>query len=253
MEPWRRITGSKRFDDWLQKEVIRDGIRALDEWRQVAMSHFLGILHLDEVQNFFKLSSLKQRKNRQGKGELPELSIVEDQCLRWVLNLINTGQISVLFSGTPDGIGALTRRLSTLGRLTTMGYHPFDHFADPMAPPFRKTFLEQLGKYQYVRTTLPVDDALAKAIIELSGGIQRFVIALWIAAHRVAFERKSDDLRLDDFRVAALTWLAPLAPAVAALRSGDPEKMARYEDLVVRDTVFWGKFWQSMHFDCPSS
>jgi hypothetical protein len=51
---------------------------------------------------------------------------------------------------------------------------------------------------------------------------------------------------LDDFKKAALTWLAPLAPAVQALRSGDPAKMARYEDLVVRDTAFWSNFWKSV-------
>lgn len=37
------------------------------------------------------------------------------------LYLTNSGQIPLLVSGTPDGIGALTKRLSTLERITTMG------------------------------------------------------------------------------------------------------------------------------------
>ena len=69
------------------------------------------------------------------------------------------------------------------------------------------------------------------------------IIALWVAAHRVAFERKEDDLRLSDFTQAASTWLAPLAPAITALRNKDVGKMARYEDLIRRDTTFWAKFW----------
>ena len=55
--------------------------------------------------------------------------------------------------------------------------------------------------------------------------------------------RKEDDLRLSDFTQAASTWLAPLAPAITALRNKDVGKMARYEDLIRRDTTFWAKFW----------
>ncbi len=59
-----------------------------------------------------------------------------------------------------------------------------------------------------------------------------------IAAHRVAFERaSSDDFQLDDFRKVASTGLAPVAPAIAALQSGDPSRMARYDDLIPRDTA----------------
>ena len=87
---------------------------------------------------------------------------------------------------------------------------------------------------------------LAKVIVELSAGIPRLIIALWIAAHRVAFEREADDLRLNDFRRAASTYLAPMTPAVAALRSKDPMRMRHYEDLVNRDDGFWSTFWGGM-------
>ena len=98
----------------------RNGSKMLDEWRQVASSHFLGLLHLDEVQNFFQLQSLeKRRKHAKTAGSL-ELSIVEDQCLKWILTLTNTWQIPLLLSGTPDGIGALTKRLSNLERFAVL-------------------------------------------------------------------------------------------------------------------------------------
>ena len=242
MEAWHEATGGNRFAHWLAKEKITDGMRALAEWRQVARAHFLGVLHLDEIQNLFKLSSLKQRKDRKGGTDAPELSIVEDQLLRWLLQLTN-GQIPLLISGTPDGVGALTKRLSTLERLHTAGYHALEPFEDPTAKAFLETFLGELGKHQYVQHGLAVDENLARLIVDLTGGIQRLIIALWVAAHRVAFERSSDDLRLSDFTDAAATWLAPLAPAVEALRSKDANKMSRYEDLVRRDTTFWAKFW----------
>lgn len=243
MEGLDSAIGGNRFADWLAKEKIADGMRALEEWRQVAMAHFLGVLHLDEIQNLFQLSTLKQRKVRRGGGDAPELSIVEDRLLRWVLQLTNSGQFPLLVSGTPDGIGALSKRLSTLQRFNTGGHHVIEPFSDPLAPAFLNTFLGQLGQYQYVHKRIPVDENLARLIVDLTGGIQRVIIALWVAAHRVAFERTSDDLRLSDFTDAAATWLSPLAPAIEALRTKDANKMARYEDLVRRDTTFWAKFW----------
>ncbi len=243
MDQWDTTTGGDRFAKWRAKDSIRDSFQALSEWKQVASSHFLGVLHLDEIQNFFQFLSLKQRRSRKGGSESPELSIVEDRCLRWVLSLLNTGSFALAFSGTPDGMAALSRRLSTLSRISSMGYHSFDPFSDPAERTFRETFLDQLGQYQFVKRKLPVDDRLAELIVELTGGIQRLIVALWVAAHRVAFERKDDDLRIDDFTKAASTLLAPLAPAVAALRSGDARRMARYEDLAVRDTAFWSRFW----------
>lgn len=156
MEGYDAAMGGNRFAHWLAKEKITDGMRALEEWRQVARAHFLGVLHLDEIQNLFKLSSLKQRKDRKGGGDAPELSIVEDQLLRWLLQLTNSGQIPLLISGTPDGVGALTRRLSTLERLNTAGYHAIEPFSDPLAPAFLKTFLGQLGQYQYVQKRITV-------------------------------------------------------------------------------------------------
>lgn len=122
MMEFDRVTGGIRFQSALLRQR-RDGMRMLDEWRQVANSHFLGILHLDEVQNFFKLSALRQRSRRAGSPDAHELSIVEDQALRWVLTLMNTWQIPVIVSGTPDGIHALTRRMSNLGRIVTSGFH----------------------------------------------------------------------------------------------------------------------------------
>jgi AAA domain len=242
MQGWKEITGTDRFDAWLAKERISNGMTALDEWLQVARFHFLGILHLDEVQNLFKLSSLKQRANRSGSSGAPELSIVEDKLLRWILYITNTGQIPVLVSGTPDGIDALSRRLSTLQRLNMMGHHLFEPFSEGDTS-YAGTFLKTLGAYQYVKRPIEVNEALATLILELTGGIQRVIIALWVAAHRVAFDRNKDDLTLEDFTTAAATWLRPLAPAIAAIRNKDAVQMSRYEDLTKRDTAFWASFW----------
>ena len=71
--------------------------------------------------------------------------------------------------------------------------------------------------------------------------------ALWIAAQRVALDRaKTDELTLKDFEVAAKTYLAPLRPAVQALHSKDPDRLAKYEDLLPGESNFWSSFWSRM-------
>ncbi|MHB8386398.1 AAA family ATPase [Metallibacterium sp.] len=233
----------RRFADVLVRER-RDGARMLDEWRQVASAHFLGVLHLDEVQNFFRLPTLARRRARTGRGsdDAIELSLIEDQTLKSVLTLTNTWQIPLILSGTPDGVAALTKRLSTVQRFVTSGYHRIDEFRSADAPNF-VMFLEQLGRYQFLRKRLPVTAELRELVIECTAGIPRLIIALWIAAQRIALERSDEVLRLDDFRRASATALAPVAPAVAALRSRDPRLMRRYEDLMPRDDAYWSAFW----------
>lgn len=243
MRAWDKATGMARFETALAREK-RNGTKMIEEWQQVASAHFLGLLHLDEIQNLFKLSALKRRSKRANLDDVNELSIVEDQTLKWILTLMNTWQIPLLVSGTPDGISALMRRVSNAERFVGSGYHVFQAFAPTNVQIFRTTFLDELGKYQYVPKKLLVDDDLAKTILELTAGIPRLIIALWIGAHRIALERGKGDLRIADFKTAAATLLAPVQPAVAALLSGNPKLMARYEDLLPQDPAFWRQFGQ---------
>lgn len=247
MESWDTSTGGYRFESWLMKAHMKDSMRALDEWRQVASSHFLGVLHLDEIQNLFKIANLNRRRYRKGTSELPELSIVEDRTLRWILQLTNTAHIPLLVSGTPDGVGALSKRLGTLQRVNAFGYHEFSPIAfvpgqDPPGGPL----MGALSRYQYVKQPLAIDDEAARRILQLAAGVPRILIALWIAAHRVVFDRGKDALEIEDFEKAADTWLSPLRPAVAAIRSGDSLKLAGYHDLLPKESEFWKSLWTSV-------
>lgn len=237
---------------WLPKRPLRfegryggatkDAAAKLNEWRQVALTHFLGILHLDEVQNFFRLESKKTRQQKAKTGESRELKIIEDQCLKWLLSMTNTWQIPLILSGTPDGVSALIKRLSNIQRFAGSGFHQMPHFKSPAEPEFCQIFLTTLFQYQYVQNPLQLTDDIAELIHRFTAGIPRLIIALWIAAHRVAFERsKEDALQANDFEHAASTYLAPVQDAVEALRSNDPLRMARYEDLLPTDD-FWRQF-----------
>lgn len=247
----RHVAGwQNRFTTSLAR-TRRDGQKMLDEWRQVASAHFLGALHLDEVQNFFKLPTLKKRRTKTAEAAELQLSIIEDQCLKWILTLTNTWQIPIILSGTPDGVGALMKRFANTQRFVGGGYHvipPFESADDPLFfdSESQGGFLNVIGLYQFVANPLQITRELARLILELTGGIPRLIIAFWVAAHRVAFERDDDSLRVEDFKRAGDTYLAPVKPAVAALLSKDPRQISRYEDLMQRDDNLWASFWAAM-------
>lgn len=230
MREWDRVLpeNQSRFTDTLNAKT-RNGGRMFEEWNQVAKSHFLGFLHLDEVQNFFKIPTLKQRLSKRAGNRL-DLSLVEDKLLKIMLILINSG-LPILFSGTPDGISAMSNRFSTGQRMSSFGCHEFLRFDDPNDAEYRE-FLGELVKYQYVRSPLIFSEEMACLIIELTGGIRRLIINLWLFAHRVAYRRGGDDLLLEDFKVAERLNFKKIRPAVRALISGDPYQIAQYADLL---------------------
>jgi hypothetical protein len=245
MMAWDRATDGNRFAASLSR-ARRNGMQMLDEFKQVASSHFLGFLHFDEIQNFFKIPTLERRRKTKGPKEALELSIVEDACLKNVLTFSNTWQMPTLFSGTPDGVGAMMKRFATSQRFVTMGYHAMPDFSSESDPAFADAFFPLLCKYQFVRTKIPPSEKFGRLIYQRSGGVRRIIIALWVAAHRVAFERTSDDLRFEDFEVAYCTYLSPLMLPIEALLSKDPMRMSRYEDLMPRDDGFWVTFWSNI-------
>lgn len=229
---------SDRFKAVLGKKR-RDGAAMLDEWTQVASSHFLGILHLDEVQNFFKIPPLDQRRSKKSQtSERAPLRVVEDTALKAVLSMINTWRMPFIFSGTPDGMAALSMRLSTCQRLVTCGRHVLSPITD-VKNVFYATLFPVLASFQWVKKRMEDTPAFRALILELTGGVPRIIITLWVMAHRVAFDERKDELSEAIFRKAMDTYLAPLKPAVEALRSGSVDALAKYEDLLPRQDAFW--------------
>lgn len=242
MFAWDQMLGTDRFGDILSRPSRRDKAN-FTGCIQIAVAAFLGILHIDDVEALFRIPPLKQRKGSRTNPADRQLLVVEDKCLKTIANFINTRRIPLLCSGTNDGAAMLRRRLSNAERLSTLGYHSFAPFVSENDPHFI-TFMDELGRYQYVRTTIAVEPQLLELVFKLTAGIRRIIISLWMFAHRVAFERTTcDELRLEDFIVAAQTYLAPVAAAVQALLSKDPESLSRYEDLVPRVDGSWLSLW----------
>ena len=225
------------------EELTRRNKRGPDmfrSWLSVAAKYSLGLLVIDEIQNFFKQAALNMRRSNQSTRLVrPELRIIEDESLKHILTAQNTWGIPIMIAGTPDGVEAFNTRMSTMQRLTTYGFHKFQHVSRSDDPVYAQAIFPVLSKYQWVSRKLAPSKECAELVHKLSGGVARIYTALWVAAHRYAFDGNRDELTLKDFEGGFHYYLQPLAPAVEALLSNDPVRLARYEDALPKDPDFW--------------
>ncbi len=223
--------GTKYADELLSGRSKR-GITLANEWLAKVACHFVGLIVLDEVQNFFKLETKKERaRNGQTRNAHPVLRIADDEALKFVLTLTNSTKIPILISGSPDGMRAFTTRMSTSQRFSTGGYHEIPHAVTADDHYFKTILFPHLAQYQWFPKTLPATDELRRHVHRLSGGISRIYMALWYHAQIHAFSRRAEVLELNDFDYAANHQLKLLREPVQALLSNSEARMAPYQDL----------------------
>lgn len=228
---------NSHFDVVLRRKVKR-GPELWNLWVQQAKTNFLGILVLDEIQNLFRIESKEKRRKAKAGTEPLELKVVEDEALKNILTLSNTGRMAVLVLGTQDGMAAFSKRFSTAQRLAHCGFHQFARAASEDELYYKDYFFPTLSGYLWADRPLSSPDEIRKLMHDLSAGIPRIRTELWIHAHRCMWERMGASLEARDFDLAMRSYLSPLRPAVEALNSQDPVKLARYEDLLPRDFGF---------------
>jgi len=212
----------------------RRGAAMAHEWLAQMACHFPGLIVLDELQNLFKIATKAARQRAERSADRPLLRIVDDEALKFILTLTNTSKIPFVGCGTPDGIAAFGTRMSTAQRLLTGGYHRIDPEPSSTSGFFRRRLLGCLSEYQWLPEKAQMTAELADQIYRLTAGVPRICVALWIFAQRRAIATKARCLSVEHLRHAAINDLGPLQPAVAALLSQEPDRLAQYEDLLPR-------------------
>lgn len=230
-----RATDTALGTDYLERASRgRNGIskQSAAAWVANVQSHFPGILVLDEVQSFFRLQSRERRLAVRQRGEMrPELRIVEDEALKFVLNLTNTSKIPVVLAGTPDGIHALETRMSTASRVSTGGLINFPHAQTP-EDLFMSKLFPYLQRYQWLPKKVEISAEWRALIHRLSAGICRNIIGLWFHGQRHALARGATCLEPKDLEWAAQVPQKLNQSAVLAVLSQDPQLMGNFEDLI---------------------
>ncbi|GAB3464472.1 hypothetical protein GCM10027321_28380 [Massilia terrae] len=209
-----KATGEDRY---AKRYRGKGGVQELiQRMQQIASTYFIGGLFIDELQH------LRTAKTG-GK----------DNMLNFFVNLINNIGIPVVFIGTNSMIGLFStvfrnaRRASGLGLL---------HFEQPDEEDSSWALLvKAVWRYQWVRQVEPLSPAITALLYDLTQGVTDFLTKLMILGQRYAIQSGKERLDATVFKHVAATKMKLLQPALAALRSRDPVRMAKFEDLLPPD------------------
>lgn len=181
--------------------------------RQIAATHFLGILIIDEIQ---RLSLQKTH------GTAPLLHFFQD--LRTVL------RVPVVEIGTSKAASLFTNEMKDGRRASESGLIQFER------PPKRvkewDDFARRIWTYQWVRQPRDPDDEMLDTVFDLSQSIPDFVVLLFKLAQQRAMLDGTETLTPKLLRQTYDDALALLHPAINALRTNTTKSLSQYEDLL---------------------
>lgn len=194
---------------------------------QVANLHAVGVLVIDEIQHL----------SRSKSGGI-------DKMLNFFVTLVNTIGLPVVFIGTPKARPIFESDLRSARRGSGFGallWEPMDNpppVVDQKTGKIKRTewraFTNVLWKYQWLKNR---DKYLSEKVREcwydLSQGVHDIVVKLFALAQIRAIEAGTECITTELLETVYRDEFKPVHPMLEALRSKDPEEIARYSDLTL--------------------
>ena len=201
----------------------RNGIETLLAlMAQTANAHALGLLVIDEIQHL--------SRSRSGGSE---------EMLNFFVTMVNTIGVPVMLIGTPKARDIFEADLRSARRGAGLGAI----FWEPMSlghpdKPSQEwiAFTNNLWKLQLLqKRDVLLTDEIRAVWYDLSQGVMDIVVKLFVLAQLRALALNKERITVGLLRQVYEDELKPVHPMLAALRSGIPEKIAQYSDLMVPD------------------
>lgn len=208
----------------------RHGIETLlAQMSQVANAHAIGVLVIDEIQHL----------SRKRSGGVEKM-------LNFFVTLVNTIGLPVVFVGTPKARPIFEQDLRSGRRSAGLG----SLLWEPMKPPAQaidsvtgkpritewKAFTDKLWTYQWLRNRDEVlTDDVRDCWYDLSQGVLDIVVKLFVLAQLRAIVTGVERITVNILKKVYENELKPVHPMLAALRSGDPDRIAEFSDLMIPD------------------
>ncbi|MES1993603.1 MAG: ATP-binding protein [Pseudomonadota bacterium] len=187
--------------------------RLLASMCQVANLHALGVLIIDEVQNL--------NEARSGGAE---------KMHNFFVSLVNTIGVPIIQVGTHRASKFFQRTFRAARRVSGLGSIRWDRL--PRDEQW-KSLLKRLWNYQWLRNEVPLDDELESTMYDLTQGVMDIVIKLFALAQIRAIVTGVECIKPLLLRKVFEDEFKPVHPMLAALRSGRPELIAKYDDLLM--------------------
>lgn len=174
---------------------------------QLSQNIGLGLLLIDETQNI------------KGRGA--------DQIMNFFVSPINAG-VNLAVIGTPGAYSLFGDELRIARRLTGNAEIIFNNMNYNNEFKF---LLESMWKYQWTRNPVPLTEEMARVIFDESQGVSDLVVKIFIYSQQKAVSTGKEELTVDLVRKVASEKFKLMKPMLDAIRSGNPYRIAKYEDI----------------------
>jgi hypothetical protein len=198
------LLGTNNYKTYVSRNLSVDSMLPLIS--TLAHNIGLGLLIIDEVQNI----------NRK-----PE------QIMNFFVNLINSG-VNLTLIGTPGSYELFSKELRIARRLTGNAeiiYNNMEYNAE------FKFLLESIWRYQWTNRFTPYSEEFAKVFYEETQGISALVVTLFIYSQQEAIKTGKEALNILLIRKVAKVRFRLMNEMLDAIRSGNPYKIAKYDDI----------------------
>lgn len=199
------ILGTNNYKKYVSRNMSVDNMLPLIS--QVAHNIGLGLLVIDEIQNIKKRGA--------------------DQIMNFFVSLINTG-VNVALIGTPGAYRLFGEELRITRRLTGNSEIIYNNME--FGSEF-KFLLESIWSYQWTQKFVPYNEEFAKVFYEETQGISDLMVKLIVFSQQMAIETGKEELSIGLIRKVAKEKFRLMKPMLDAIRSGNPHKIAKYEDI----------------------
>ena len=188
---------------------------------QIANAHTIGLFVIDEIQHL--------SKSRSGGSE---------KMLNFFVTLVNTIGLPVLLIGTPKARSIFELDLRSARRSAGFGALYWDTISQYDNAGNRNkewvAFTDSLWRLQLLQDRqLKLDDDLRDVWFDLSQGVMDIVIKLFVLSQLRALAVGKERITAGMMKSVYESELKPVHPMLAALRSGRPDKISEYSDLIV--------------------
>jgi len=185
---------------------------ALPKMAQIATTHCLGLLVIDEIQHLNQASS-------GGKEKM----------LNFFVTLVNTVGVPVVLIGTSKALPILQSEFRQARRGSGQGDLIWERMQNDMSWDI---MIRAMWKNQWTRKRTPLTDELKNVFYDESQGILDIAVKLYAFAQAKVIGDGTEEVTATAIREVAAVKLKLLKNYLGAIRSGDVKKMAQYEDIM---------------------
>ncbi|HAR84953.1 MAG TPA: hypothetical protein DCR69_04420 [Clostridium sp.] len=177
-----------------------------------AINENIGLIVIDEIQHLART----QAKTK--------------ELLDFLVEIINTIQVPILVIGTNKAYQVLQDNIRGPRRIGGNGFILWDRITDKNE---WKTFMTALWQYQWTKEKVPLSDNLTNLFYEHSQGIADFAVKLFTFTQANAIYNGHEKIDEQTINETAKKDLALTKKMREAIKSGDIDLMAQYEDILI--------------------